>query len=157
MLTFHDIEQARERIASEILLSPCAYSDTISQLAKCRVYFKLESLQKTGSFKERGALNKILSLTPQERARGVIAASAGNHAQGVAYHCLRQGVRAVIVMPVHTPLIKVDATRSFGAEVVLAGENYDAAFEEALRRMDAEGLVLIHPFNDPIVMAGQGT
>ena len=111
----------------------------------------------TGSFKERGALNKIATLTPDEAQRGVIAASAGNHAQGVAHHATQRGIRSVIVMPLATPLVKVQATRGFGAEVVLHGANYDEACEEATRRCQAEGMTFIHPFDDPLVMAGQGT
>jgi threonine dehydratase len=111
----------------------------------------------TGSFKERGACNRILQLTADERARGVVAASAGNHAQGVAYHATRNGARAVIVMPETTPLVKIAATRGYGGEVVLHGQNYDAAFEEAARRAQVDGLTLIHAFDDPQVMAGQGT
>jgi threonine dehydratase len=111
----------------------------------------------TGSFKERGALNRIAKLTREQAARGVIAASAGNHAQGVAYHATKRGIRAVIVMPLTTPLVKVTATRDFGAEVVLYGASYDDAHVEALRLCEAEGLMFIHPFDDPDVMAGQGT
>src|SRR6202046_1007618 len=111
----------------------------------------------TGSFKERGALNRIATLTPEQAARGVIAASAGNHAQGVAHHATQRGIRSVIVMPLATPLVKVQATRGFGAEVVLHGANYDEACEEATRLCQAEGMTFIHPFDDPLVMAGQGT
>src|SRR6202046_1365086 len=111
----------------------------------------------TGSFKERGALNRIATLTPEQAARGVIAASAGNHAQGVAHHAPQRGIRSVIVMPLATPLVKVQATRGFGAEVVLHGANYDEACEEATRLCAAEGMTFIHPFDDPLVMAGQGT
>ena len=111
----------------------------------------------TGSFKERGALNRIALLTADEASRGVVAASAGNHAQGVAYHATARGIRSIIVMPLPTPLVKVTATRNFGAEVVLFGANYDEACEEATRICKAEGMTFIHPFDDPIVMAGQGT
>ena len=121
------------------------------------VFLKLENLQMTGSFKERGALNKIATLTEDEGRRGVVAASAGNHAQGVAYHATQRGIRAVIVMPQTTPLVKVTATRGFGAEVVLHGANYDEACVEATRLCEAEGMTFIHPFDDPLVMAGQGT
>src|SRR5260370_6527909 len=109
-----------------------------------------------GSFKESGALNRIAMLTPEQAARGVVAASAGNHAQGVAYHATKRGIRALIVMPLATPLVKVTATRGFGAEVVLHGANYDEACEEATRLCEAEGMTFIHPFDDPIVMAGKG-
>lgn len=111
----------------------------------------------TGSFKERGALNRLLSLTPEQRARGVITASAGNHAQGLAYHAARVGVRAQICMPVFTPLVKVSATRAWGAEVILFGENFDEALAEARRREKAEGLIFVHAFDDDAVIAGQGT
>lgn len=157
MLTFTDIEQARARIGDQIFLSPCAFSETFSKLCGNKVFFKLENLQMTGSFKERGSCNRILQLGPSERARGVIAASAGNHAQGVAYHATRNGIRAVIVMPETTPLVKIAATRGYGGEVILHGGNYDAAYEEASRRAAAERLTLIHAFDDEGVMAGQGT
>jgi threonine dehydratase len=129
----------------------------LSALTGQQVYLKLENLQMTGSFKERGALNRIATLTPEQAARGVVAASAGNHAQGVAYHATKRGIRALIVMPLATPLVKVTATRGFGADVVLHGANYDEACEEATRLCAAEGMTFIHPFDDPVVMAGQGT
>ena len=129
----------------------------LSALTGQQVYLKLENLQMTGSFKERGALNRIAMLTPEQAARGVVAASAGNHAQGVAYHATKRGIRALIVMPLATPLVKVTATRGFGAEVVLHGANYDEACEEATRLCAAEGMTFIHPFDDAMVMAGQGT
>jgi threonine dehydratase len=129
----------------------------LSALTGQQVYLKLENLQMTGSFKERGALNRIAMLTPKQAARGVVAASAGNHAQGVAYHATKRGIRALIVMPLATPLVKVTATRGFGAEVVLHGANYDEACEEATRLCAAEGMTFIHPFDDAVVMAGQGT
>ena len=157
MLTFGDIEAARKRIGDAVYQTPCAYTKTLSDLTGTRLFLKLENLQMSGSFKERGAANKLLSLGDEERARGVIAASAGNHAQGVAYHARRLGVRAVIVMPTATPLVKVSATRGFGAEVVLHGANYDEAYAEARRIEAAESLTFIHPFDDDAVMAGQGT
>jgi threonine dehydratase len=157
MVTLQDIERARARIKDDIYMSPCAHSETFSKLTGNKVYFKLENLQMTGSFKERGALNKILTLTPEEKARGVIAASAGNHAQGVAYHATRNSVRSTIVMPAAAPLVKVTRTREYGAEVVLHGASYDEAFEEAWRQREAEGLTFIHAFDDDAVMAGQGT
>jgi threonine dehydratase len=129
----------------------------LSALTGQQVYLKLENLQMTGSFKERGALNRIALLTPEQAARGVVAASAGNHAQGVAYHATKRGIRALIVMPLATPLVKVTATRGFGAEVLLYGANYDEACEEAMRLCTAEGMTFIHPFDDAVVMAGQGT
>jgi threonine dehydratase len=129
----------------------------LSALTGQQVYLKLENLQMTGSFKERGALNRIALLTPEQAVRGVVAASAGNHAQGVAYHATKRGIRALIVMPLATPLVKVTATRGFGAEVVLHGANYDEACEEATRLCAAQGMTFIHPFDDAAVMAGQGT
>jgi threonine dehydratase len=129
----------------------------LSALTGQQVYLKLENLQMTGSFKERGALNRIAMLTPEQAARGVIAASAGNHAQGVAYHATKRGIHALIVMPLTTPLVKVTATRDFGAEVLLHGANYDESCAEALRLCDEQHLTFIHPFDDPGVMAGQGT
>ncbi|HTV09302.1 MAG TPA: threonine ammonia-lyase [Candidatus Aquilonibacter sp.] len=156
-LTLADIKAARERLNGSIHRTPCARSETLSRQTGQNVFLKLENLQMTGSFKERGALNKIATLTKEQAARGVIAASAGNHAQGVAYHATERGIRSVIVMPLTTPLVKVQATRGFGAEVVLHGANYDEACEEATRRCEAEGMTFIHPFDDPLVMAGQGT
>ncbi|HTJ29900.1 MAG TPA: threonine ammonia-lyase [Acidobacteriaceae bacterium] len=156
-VTLASIKAARERIGDAIHLSPCQLSHHLSEHAGLPIYLKLENLQRTGSFKERGALNKLLCLSQEERSRGVIAASAGNHAQGVAYHSTRLGVRSQIVMPQATPLIKVVSTRNFGAEVVLHGANYDEACEEALHRRAGDGLTFIHPFDDPEVIAGQGT
>src|SRR5947209_1134358 len=129
----------------------------LSELTGQQIYLKLENLQMTGSFKERGALNRIATLSPEQGSRGVIAASAGNHAQGVAYHATKRGIRAVIVMPLTTPLVKVTATKGFGAEVLLHGANYDEAYAEARRQCELQGLTFIHPFDDPDVMAGQGT
>lgn len=157
MLTLQDIEAARSRIRAHVFRSPCARSEFFSRLLGCDAYFKLENLQMTGSFKERGALNKLLLLTPEERARGVIAASAGNHAQGVAYHAGRLGIPATIVMPEASPLIKVSSTRGYGARVVLHGRNFDESLAEALRLCDAEGLTFVHPFDDEAIIAGQGT
>jgi threonine dehydratase len=157
VVTLADIEAARARLRDAIYTSPCAYSETFSRASGNKVWLKLENLQMTGSFKERGALNKLASLSEAERARGVMAASAGNHAQGVAYHASRLGVRARIFMPLSTPLIKVSATRGYGAEVVLAGANYDEAFAEATARCAEEGWTFVHPFDDDAVIAGQGT
>jgi threonine dehydratase len=152
-----DVVAARERVRGAIYYSPCPHSQMLSALTGQQVYLKLENLQMTGSFKERGALNRIAMLTPEQASRGVVAASAGNHAQGVAYHATKQGIRALIVMPLATPLVKVTATRGFGAEVVLHGTNYDEACEEAMRLCAAERMTFIHPFDDAVVMAGQGT
>jgi threonine dehydratase len=157
LLTVADIEKARARIKDLIYVSPCAHSETFSQLTGNKVYFKLENLQMTGSFKERGAANKIALLTVQERERGVIAASAGNHAQGVAYHATRQGLRSTVVMPAAAPLFKVTRTREYGAEVILHGQSYDEAYEEARRIGTERNLTFIHAFDDDAVMAGQGT
>jgi threonine dehydratase len=157
MISFDDIAAARERIRSQIYLSPCAYSEAVSRLAANRVFFKLDNLQMTGSFKERGALNRLLTLTPEEAKRGVIAASAGNHGMAVAFHSQRLGIPATIVMPIHAPLIKVTSVRRYGARALLHGLDYDGAFEEALRLSNDEGLTFIHAFDDPEVIAGQGT
>ena len=151
-----DVLAARERLRGAIYESPCPHSIMLSALTGQQVYLKLENLQMTGSFKERGALNRIALLTPEQAARGVIAASAGNHAQGVAYHATKRGIRALIVMPLTTALVKVTATRNFGAEVLLHGANYDEACAEAVRLCDEQHFTFIHPFDDPAVMAGQG-
>ena len=156
-LSLEDVLAARERIASSVYLSPCNHSQMLSRMTGQNVFLKLENLQMTGSFKERGALNRIATLTPHQAARGVVAASAGNHGQGVAYHATQRGIRAVIVMPLTTPLVKVTATRGFGADVVLHGANYDEACQEATRLCEAQGMTFIHPFDDLLVMAGQGT
>ena len=157
MIALDDIQAARARIGDAIFASPCAFSQTFSTLAGNAVYFKLENLQMTGSFKERGALNKILTLSEAERRRGVICASAGNHAQAVAYHATRLGAKAKIVMPSLAPLTKVNSTRRYGGEVLLHGNSYDDAYTEALRLSEAEGLTYVHAFNDDAVIAGQGT
>jgi threonine dehydratase len=157
MVELKDVEAARERIAGSVVVTPCTPSEAFGEMFGGRAWFKFENLQRTGSFKERGALNRLSLLDDTERGRGVIAASAGNHAQGVAYHASRLGIPATIVMPERTPLIKVSNTRGFGARVVLHGASYDESYEEALRVRDAENLTLIHPFDDPAVIAGQGT
>jgi threonine dehydratase len=140
-----------------LYLSPCQLSSDLSELTGLPLHLKLENLQRTGSFKERGALNRLLALSQAERERGVSTASAGNHAQGVAFHAAARGIRAQIVMPLATPQIKVAATRGFGADVILHGANYDEACEEALRRSVEEGRTFIHPFDDAAVIVGQGT
>jgi threonine dehydratase len=157
MLTLSDIQTALGRIRESIQISPCTRSETFSELAGNSVYLKLENRQRTGAYKERGALNKLLTLSAEERSRGVIAASAGNHAQAVAYHAARLGIRARICMPLPTPLIKVSATRGYGADVVLHGANYDEAFAEALRQSEADKITFVHAFDDETVIAGQGT
>ena len=157
MVTVDDVRRAQSRIRESLFLSPCAHSETFSQLSGNKVFLKMENLQMTGAYKERGALNKILELTTEERDRGLIAASAGNHAQAVSYHASKRGVKAQIVMPLATPLNKVMATRRFGGDVVLYGANYDEACDEAKRRSKEEGLTFIHAFDDDAVIAGQGT
>jgi threonine dehydratase len=157
MIGLSDIHAALSRIRADIRVSPCTHSDTFSGLTRNSIFLKLDNQQRTGAFKERGALNKLLTLTSDERARGVIAASAGNHAQGVAYHAGRHGVRARIVMPLPTPLTKVSATRAYGAEVVLEGANYDEAYARAVEQGQQDRLVLIHAFDDDAVIAGQGS
>ena len=157
MIQLSDVQTALGRIRADIRVSPCPRSETFSAVTGNSIYLKMDNQQRTGAFKERGALNRILSLSSDERARGVIAASAGNHAQGVSYHAGRHGVRARIVMPLPTPLTKVSATRAYGAEVVLHGTNYDEAYENAMELSQQDSLVLIHAFDDESVIAGQGT
>ena len=157
MLTLRSIKDAMDRIRGSIVVTPFVHSEKFSQQTGNSIFLKLENLQMTGAFKERGALNKILLLSDEERRRGVIAASAGNHAQAVAYHATKRGIQAQICMPLTTPLVKVSATRGYGAEVILVGANYDEACEEALRRCKEYGLTFIHPFDDEAVIAGQGT
>ncbi len=157
MLQLSDIESAAGRLAGQVLDTPCVESRTLSQLVGCQVFLKFENLQYTASFKERGACNKLVQLTPDERARGVVAMSAGNHAQGVAYHAQRLGLRAVIVMPRFTPGVKVERTRGFGAEVVLHGDSLEAARAHAYELAEREGLVFVHPYDDEAIVAGQGT
>ena len=157
MLTLRSIKDAMDRIRGSIVVTPFVHSEKFSRQTGNAIFLKLENLQMTGAFKERGALNKILLLSDEERRRGVIAASAGNHAQAVAYHAAKRGIAAQICMPLTTPLVKVSATHGYGAEVILAGANYDEACEEALRRSKEYGLTFIHPFDDEAVIAGQGT
>ncbi|MBV9772873.1 MAG: threonine ammonia-lyase [Gemmatimonadetes bacterium] len=157
MLQLQDILDAQRRIAGKVVLTPCTPSEAFGEMFGGSAWFKFENLQRTGSFKERGALNRILTLPEEERARGVIAASAGNHAQGVAFHAGRMGVPATIVMPERTPLVKVSNTRGFGARVVLHGTVYDEAMAEAMRIREEEGQALVHPFDDEAIIAGQGT
>jgi threonine dehydratase len=156
-LTFAQIEAAAGRLKGHIERTPCRRSKTLSQITGAEVWVKFENLQFTAAYKERGALNKLLMLTADERRRGVIAASAGNHSQGLAYHAQRLGVPVTIVMPRSTPFVKVQQTRDFGAEVVLDGDGYEDAYGTALRLHDERDLIFVHPFNDVDVMAGQGT
>jgi threonine dehydratase len=157
VVTLADILAARERMGGLIDRTPCDRSQTFSAMTGNSIFFKLENLQMTGSFKERGALNKMLLLSDEEKRRGVICASAGNHAQGVSYHATRLGIRSKIVMPLSAPLVKVSATQGYGGEVVQFGWSYDEAYSEALRLRDEEALTFIHAFDDEAVIAGQGT
>jgi threonine dehydratase len=151
------IRAARDRIAGDVLNTPFVHSRTLSEIVGAEIWLKFENLQFTASFKERGALNKLKALTPAERARGVIAVSAGNHAQGVAYHASRMGIPTVIVMPRFAPAVKVANTRRFGAEVVLEGETFDDAKAHMLRIAAERDLLIVHPYDDEAVIAGQGT
>ena len=152
-----NVRAAAAAIASEIVQTPCTLSRTLSDIAGAQVYLKFENQQFTASFKERGALNRLLALPPAARQKGVIGVSAGNHAQGLAYHAQRLGVPSVIVMPRFTPHVKVVHTRNFGAEVILHGENFDAARDYAMQLIRERGLTFIHPYDDEVVIAGQGT
>jgi threonine dehydratase len=157
LVSFAEIEEAHQRVRAVIATSPCSYSELLSKRLGCKLYLKHENLLLTGSFKERGAANKLLQLTDEEKRRGIIAASAGNHAQAVAYHAGRLGISAKIVMPEGTPLVKISRTRGFGGEVVLYGANYDEAYGHALELMKLEGRTFVHPFDDRAIIAGQGT
>ena len=157
MLALTDIEAAAARLQGQLLDTPCVASKTLSQITGAEVFLKFENLQYTASFKERGACNKLAQLSFEEGLRGVVAMSAGNHAQGVAYHAQRLGLRAVIVMPRFTPGVKIERTRGFGAEVVLHGDTLDESRIHALRLAEREGLVFIHPYDDEAIVAGQGT
>lgn len=156
-LNLDDIRNAHRAIAGSIVDTPCLHSRTLSEVCGARVYLKFENHQFTASFKERGALNKLLSLSVEQSRNGVIAASAGNHAQGVAYHAKRLQIPAVIVMPRFTPFVKVEHTRAHGAEVVLQGENFDEAKAHAYALAEQRRLTMIHPYDDEKVIAGQGT
>jgi threonine dehydratase len=157
MICFDDIQAAAERIAPHAPPTPAEHSRRLSGLAGCEIYLKLENQQHTGSFKERGAINKLALLTPEEARRGVVAMSAGNHAQAVAYHAARTGVAAVVVMPRGTPFTKIERTESLGGKVLLEGDNLAEAqtFAESLAARD--GLTFVHPYDDPAIIAGQGT
>ena len=156
-LAFDDILAAQERLQGHIERTPCRRSRTLSEITGAEVWVKFENLQFTAAYKERGALNKLLQLTETEKKRGVIAASAGNHSQGLAYHAARLGIPVTIVMPKATPFVKVQQTRAHGAEVVIEGDGYDEASAAAIAIRDDRDLVFVHPFNDLDVMAGQGT
>lgn len=156
-VTLNDVYAAHERIRDAVVCTPLLQSHTLGELCGRKVFCKFENLQMTGAFKERGALNKLLQLSEEERSAGVIAASAGNHAQGLAYHGQRLGIPVTIVMPKHTPLVKVVHTQKMGARVIQTGANFDEAHQHALRLAKEERLTLVHPFDDPAVIAGQGT
>jgi threonine dehydratase len=156
-LEFDDILAARDRLQGHIERTPCRRSRTLSEITGADVWVKFENLQFTAAYKERGALNKLLQLSDAEKKRGVIAASAGNHSQGLAYHAARLGIPVTIVMPRGTPFVKVQQTRAHGAEVVIDGEGYDEASAFAMKLREERDLVFVHPFNDLDVMAGQGT
>lgn len=157
MLSLTDINSAEQRIRGKVRRTPCVESPALSELCALKLRLKLENLQFTGSFKERGACNRLEVMSSAERAQGVVTASAGNHAQAVARHAQRLGIAVTVVMPEATPLVKVTATRRFGAEVILSGTNYDEAAELAVKLGAERGLVYVHPFEDPFVIAGQGT
>jgi threonine dehydratase len=157
LITLEKIQQAHQRIKNVVVNTPFSYAPFLSGESGVEVFLKKENLQMTGAFKIRGAFNKIASFSDAERAQGVVAASAGNHAQGVAYSAQLFGIRAVIVMPDSTPLTKVNGVRHFGAEVILAGSNYDEAYAYATTYGAENGLVFVHPFEDDAVIAGQGT
>jgi threonine dehydratase len=157
MITLGDVEKARERIKGKVHHTPLRHSTTFSKMVGAEVYFKMENLQRTGSFKIRGALNKILTLSPEDRKKGVVAASAGNHAQGVALAAQLNNTKATIVMPSNASIQKAEATRGYGAEVILFGKDYNEAAEKVLELSKERGLTLVHAFDDPAIMAGQGT
>src|SRR5229473_2513369 len=156
-VTIEAVRHAAASIAGAIVHTPVVAASALSELAGSEIYLKLETLHRTGSFKERGALTKLLTLDASERRAGVVAMSAGNHAQGVAYHAQRLGIPATIVMPEGTPFIKIDRTEAFGAKVVLKGDSLSAARQAADALARDRGLVLVHPYDDPMVIAGQGT
>lgn len=157
MISLVDVEAARERIKDRIYLSPLPYSETLSRMTGNRIFCKLENLQMTGSFKERGALNRLLTLSAEEARRGVIAASAGNHGMALAFHSQRLNIAATIVMPMFAPLIKIVRVRQYGARDLLHGDDYDTALAEAQRLTSERGLTFISAFDDPWIVAGQGT
>src|SRR5262245_52401390 len=156
-VTPEDVSAAATTIADAVMVSECVQSRTLSDICGCEVWLKFENLQFTSTFKERGALNRLLALSPEERRRGVIAMSAGNHAQGVAYHASRLGIPASIVMPVGTPMVKIENTRRHGAETIISGATLEAAADFAREHGKAKNLTMIHPYDDPHVIAGQGT
>ena len=157
MIEYQDIQAAAQRLQGHLLRTPCVASQTLSDITGAQVFLKFENLQFTASFKERGACNKLAQLTPEQSARGVIAMSAGNHAQGVAYHAQRLGLHAVIVMPRFTPGVKVERTRGFGAEVILHGDTLEESRTHAFALAEHRQLTFVHPYDDDAIIAGQGT
>lgn len=157
LITIADVRAAARAIHGKVDNTPFLHSQTLSDLTGADIWLKFENLQFTGSFKQRGALNKLLSLTPEQRVAGVVTVSAGNHAQGVAYHAGQLGIPATIVMPLTTPSVKAQRTAKFGADVKLAGANFAEASAEIPKLIAERGLTLVHPFDDDLVMAGQGT
>jgi threonine dehydratase len=156
-VTLADVTAAAATIQGSVIVTECNQSRTLSEMCGCNIWLKFENLQFTSTFKERGALNRLHALSPDERRRGVIAMSAGNHAQGVAYHAMRMGIPACIVMPIGTPMVKVENTRRHGAEVIISGQTLEEAGEFAREHGKAQGMTLIHPYDDPLIIAGQGT
>ncbi|MGE0828873.1 MAG: pyridoxal-phosphate dependent enzyme, partial [Hyphomonadaceae bacterium] len=156
-VTYEDVLAAAKRLEGKVERTPLRISRTLSEITGAEVWIKFENLQFTASFKERGALNKLAQLTEAERRAGVIAVSAGNHAQGVAYNAARLDIPSTIVMPIGTPFVKVEHTRKHGARVLLHGETIAEAFTYAYQLKEREGLTLVHPFDDPAIIAGQGT
>jgi threonine dehydratase len=156
-ITLADVRDAATTIRGATIVTECNESRTLGGILGCRVWLKFENLQFTSSFKERGALNRLQALSPDQRRRGVVAMSAGNHAQGVAYHARRLGIPAVIVMPIGTPMVKVENTRRHEAEVVISGATFEESGEFARAHAKAHDMTLIHPYDDPLVIAGQGT
>ncbi len=155
-ITPDDIKAATATLRGSIIVTECSRSRTLSEICGCNLWLKFENLQFTSTFKERGALNRLAALSADQRRRGVIAMSAGNHAQGVAYHAKRLGIPATIVMPVGTPMVKIDNTRRLGAEVIISGQTLEEAGNFAREYGEARGLTLIHPYDDPLIIAGQG-
>jgi len=156
-VTLADVRKAATTIAGALIETACNESRTLGEICGCRIWLKFENLQFTASFKERGALNRLSALTAEERRNGVIAMSAGNHAQGVAFHARRLGIQATIVMPIGTPMVKVENTRRHGANIILAGKTVEEAGPVAIDHGEAHGMTLIHPYDDPMIIAGQGT
>jgi len=156
-VTLADLHAAADVVRGAVVETPCNYSRTLSAICGCDLWLKFENLQFTSSFKERGALNRLTALSAEERQCGVVAMSAGNHAQGVAYHAKRLGIPATIVMPVGTPMVKIENTRHHGAEVIVTGTTLEEAAASARAHGEARGMIFVHPYDDPLVIAGQGT